>query len=233
MTKTMRRWSMSAIGRDKLKLETVAIPEPGPGEVRVKVSAASLNYRDKLVIETGMGLTLPRAVRSGLRHGRRCRCDRFQRQPLQARRPGDVDHSSRTGSMAGDNGNARTPAYQTTGGFYQGMLADYVVFPQDWFVASPQSLDDARGKHPARRRPHRMVRTDGTRQAQGRLVGAGPGNRRRCAVRAADSQGLRRRCDRDLPQRRQAGTGEGTRRRSWHQQPKRGLGRGRLQAHRR
>ena len=67
MTETMRRWSMPAIGRDNLKLERVAIPEPRPGEIRVKVSAASLNYRDKLVIETGMGADAARSVRSGLR----------------------------------------------------------------------------------------------------------------------------------------------------------------------
>ena len=64
MADTMRRWSMAAIGRDKLKLETVAVPRPGPAEIRVKVSAASLNYRDKLVIETGMGLALPQPCRS-------------------------------------------------------------------------------------------------------------------------------------------------------------------------
>jgi NADPH:quinone reductase-like Zn-dependent oxidoreductase len=44
---------------------------------------------------------------------------------------------------AGDNGTARTPAYKTLGGAYQGVLAEYVVFPEGWFVASPDSLDDA------------------------------------------------------------------------------------------
>ncbi len=142
MTDTMRRWSMPAIGRTNLKLETVAIPEPGPGEVRVKVSATSLNYRDKLVIETGMGLSLPTpfvpasdmagvvdAIGSGV--------TRF--------RPGDrVTSMFKPDWIDGrDNGTARTPAYKTLGGAYQGVLADYVVFPEGWFTASPQSLDDA------------------------------------------------------------------------------------------
>lgn len=142
MTDTMRRWSMPAVGRTNLKLETAAIPEPGPGEVRVKVSAASLNYRDKLVIETGMGLSLPTpfvpasdmagvvdAVGSGV--------TRF--------RPGDrVTSMFKPDWIDGrDNGTARTPAYKTLGGAYQGVLADYVVFPEGWFAASPQSLDDA------------------------------------------------------------------------------------------
>jgi NADPH:quinone reductase-like Zn-dependent oxidoreductase len=40
-------------------------------------------------------------------------------------------------------GSGRVPAYQTLGGFHQGMLADYVVLPEDWLSASPESLDDA------------------------------------------------------------------------------------------
>ncbi|KQS98043.1 MULTISPECIES: zinc-dependent alcohol dehydrogenase family protein [unclassified Rhizobium] len=142
MTKTMRRWSMSAIGRDNLKLETVAIPEPGPGEIRVKVSAASLNYRDKMVIETGMGLTLPQPFTpvsdmAGVIDAIGPGVSRFTAgdRVMSTFKPDWIDGP--------DNGNARTPAYQTTGGTYQGMLADYVVFPEDWFVCSPATLDDA------------------------------------------------------------------------------------------
>jgi NADPH:quinone reductase-like Zn-dependent oxidoreductase len=142
MTETMRRWSMSAIGRDNLKLETVAIPEPGPGEIRVKVTAASLNYRDKLVIETGMGLTLPTPFvpasdMAGVVDGIGSGVTRFK--------PGDrVMSTFKPDWIDGrDNGTARTPAYKTLGGAYQGVLADYVVFPEDWFAASPHSLDDA------------------------------------------------------------------------------------------
>jgi NADPH:quinone reductase-like Zn-dependent oxidoreductase len=39
-------------------LRDVSIPEPGPGEVLVHVAAVSLNYRDKLVIESGRSLTI-------------------------------------------------------------------------------------------------------------------------------------------------------------------------------
>lgn len=59
MAETMQRWTMDALGREHLQLTASAIPQPGPHEVRVKVKAVALNYRDKLVIETGMGLTLP------------------------------------------------------------------------------------------------------------------------------------------------------------------------------
>ena len=49
MTETMQRWTMSALGRESLTLIQEPIPQPGPGEVRVRVNAVALNYRDKMV----------------------------------------------------------------------------------------------------------------------------------------------------------------------------------------
>jgi hypothetical protein len=54
----MRRWEMDGIGRNRLELREAPIPKPGRGEVLVKVTAVSLNFRDKLVIESGVGLPL-------------------------------------------------------------------------------------------------------------------------------------------------------------------------------
>ncbi|MCG8157703.1 alcohol dehydrogenase catalytic domain-containing protein [Brenneria goodwinii] len=54
----MKRWEINAIGRQYLKLNDVPIPGVGPGEVLVKVNAVALNYRDKMVVETGRGLPL-------------------------------------------------------------------------------------------------------------------------------------------------------------------------------
>lgn len=142
MTDTMRRWSMAGIGRDKLKLETVAVPQPGPGEIRVKVSAASLNYRDKLVIESGMGLALPQPFvpasdMAGVVDAVGPGVTRFKPgdRVISTFKPDWID--------AADNGNARVPAYQTLGGVYQGVLAEYVAFPDNWFSAAPESLNDA------------------------------------------------------------------------------------------
>jgi NADPH:quinone reductase-like Zn-dependent oxidoreductase len=39
-------------------------------------------------------------------------------------------------------GSARTPAYRTLGGFFSGVLAEYVALPEQWLVASPITLDD-------------------------------------------------------------------------------------------
>ena len=142
MGETMRQWQMSAIGRANLRLAEVPIPEPKPGEVLVKMGAASLNYRDKLVIETGMGLPLgfPFTPASDL-------------AGTVAATGKDVTRFA-TGDRVISNfipdwldgarpGNARVPHYQTLGGFYPGVLADYVSFPEDWLVQAPKSLDDA------------------------------------------------------------------------------------------
>ncbi len=40
-------------------LENVPTPEPGPGEVRVRVDAASLNRRDQLILTSQYGIQLP------------------------------------------------------------------------------------------------------------------------------------------------------------------------------
>lgn len=142
MGETMRRWEMDAIGRDRLKLNLVPQPSPAPGEVLVKVAAVSLNYRDKLMIETGMGLKLAfpftpgsdlagEVVALGADARRFAIGDRvistFVPNWIDGRRPGA----------------ARPLPYETLGGFYPGVLAEYVAFPEDWFVRAPTTLDDA------------------------------------------------------------------------------------------
>ncbi|RKQ39399.1 alcohol dehydrogenase catalytic domain-containing protein, partial [Enterobacter sp. R1(2018)] len=58
MTQMMQRWTMNAVSRESLTLESVPVPQPAAGEVRVKVAAVSLNYRDKMVIEGSMPIAL-------------------------------------------------------------------------------------------------------------------------------------------------------------------------------
>ena len=55
----MKHWQMNGFGRENLRLAEAQRPEPGRGEVLVKVAAVSLNYRDMLVIENGMGGPVP------------------------------------------------------------------------------------------------------------------------------------------------------------------------------
>jgi NADPH:quinone reductase-like Zn-dependent oxidoreductase len=53
----MRRWILkgSADTIEGLQQETVDMPEPGPGQVRVRMVAASLNYREQLVLSNPGG----------------------------------------------------------------------------------------------------------------------------------------------------------------------------------
>ena len=47
----MKQWELKRFGLDSLQLGEGVVPQPGPGELLVRVSAVSLNYRDKCVIE--------------------------------------------------------------------------------------------------------------------------------------------------------------------------------------
>lgn len=140
MSQSMKSWRMSAVGRDHLELVEVPVPTPEPGEVLVRVHAVSLNYRDKLVIETGMGLPLdfpftPGSDLAGEVVDLGQNVDRFEigDPVISTFAPGWIE-----GRPAGD---ARNPPYKTLGGAHAGVLSEYVAFPQDWFVRSPESLD--------------------------------------------------------------------------------------------
>jgi NADPH:quinone reductase-like Zn-dependent oxidoreductase len=142
MAETMRRWTMDAIGRNRLTLATTPLPRAAPGEILVKVSAVSLNYRDKLVIETGMGLPLtfpfvPASDMAGVVEAIGPGATRFK--------PGDrVISTFSPGWIDGLNvGTARKPPYKTLGGVHPGVLSEYIAFPEDWLSAAPTSLDDA------------------------------------------------------------------------------------------
>lgn len=138
----MQRWQLDRIGREHLALREVPVPTPQRGEVLVKVAAVALNYRDKMVVESGRGLPLTfpftpgsdlagQVVALGAGTSRFAVGDRvistFTPDWLDGTRPGD----------------ARTPAYRTLGGYYPGVLAEYVAFSEEWFVRAPATLSDA------------------------------------------------------------------------------------------
>ncbi|MFD1881662.1 zinc-dependent alcohol dehydrogenase family protein [Paracoccus pacificus] len=142
MPQMMKRWEMNEIGRNALKLHEVQVPEPGPGEVLVKVAAVALNYRDKLVIEAGMGLPLEFPFTPGsdlagtvVALGKNVSRVREGERVIATFAPGWIE-----GAPLGD---ARTPPYRTLGGAYPGVLAEYVAFPEDWLVKAPATLSDA------------------------------------------------------------------------------------------
>lgn len=142
MAETMKRWEMDEIGRQFLELRDVPVPQPARGEVLVKVKAVSLNYRDKMVMENGRGLPLsfpftPGSDMAGSVVAVGQDVDRFD--------VGDAVISTFTPDWKDGtrSGTARTPSYKTLGGYYPGVLAQYIALPADWFVAAPASLDAA------------------------------------------------------------------------------------------
>lgn len=139
---TMRRWEMNGFGRQSLALQTAARPRPAEDEVLVQVMSVALNHRDNWVIDSGRGLPLRfpftlgsdlsgRVVAAGSQVSRFAPGDEvisvFAPEWLDGARPG----------------NARELAYRTLGGFYPGVLAEYVAMKADWLVAKPASLSHA------------------------------------------------------------------------------------------
>ncbi|MFY0254095.1 NAD(P)-dependent alcohol dehydrogenase [Chitinophaga sp. 30R24] len=47
----MKAWRLHAFDLNRLQLDEVPVPVPGPGELLIRVGAVSLNYRDKAIIE--------------------------------------------------------------------------------------------------------------------------------------------------------------------------------------
>jgi NADPH:quinone reductase-like Zn-dependent oxidoreductase len=142
MPKTMKCWTIDEIGSGPLKLSETDVPTPKRGEILVKTSAVSLNYRDRLVLESGMGLPLqfpfvPASDMAGVVKAIGDGARRFKPDDrvISTFAPGWIDDKPL--------GSARHPPYRTLGGFYPGVLSEYVAFPEDWFVAAPASLDDA------------------------------------------------------------------------------------------
>ncbi|OAN36756.1 alcohol dehydrogenase [Mycolicibacterium iranicum] len=133
---------MNSIGRDQLQLREVPVPRPAEGEVLVRVGAVALNYRDKMVVESGrdLPLTFPFTPGSDLAGTVVALGDNAVRFTEGSRVISTFTPDWVDGLRPGD---ARTPAYRTLGGFYPGVLADYVALPQDWLVRAPETLSDA------------------------------------------------------------------------------------------
>ena len=142
MTEMLQRWSMDALGRENLRLTQAPVPQPGPGEVRVRVNAVALNYRDKMVIEGNMPIALtfpftPASDMAGVVDSTGEGVTRFKpgARVISTFSPEWVDGKPK--------GDARNLPYQTLGGYFQGMLSEYVIMRENWLVAAPETLDDA------------------------------------------------------------------------------------------
>lgn len=141
MTQMMKRWQLSSFGAENLYIAEVPLPEPGHDELLVKVSAVSLNYRDKLVLD---GKLLPDHPRmpftpvsdmAGVVVAIGAGVSRFS--------PGNrVTGNFWTQWLEGDAPEDMIRHGRSLGGPLPGMLTEYVVLHENVAVASPTSLSD-------------------------------------------------------------------------------------------
>ena len=134
----MRAWEINAPGVDALGLATRETPEPGPGQVRVKMKANSINYRDLTTIEDPEGRKLPyptvpnsdgAGVISAVGEGSPWSVgDRVASCFFEDWTAGEISAAA----MASALGGAR-----------QGVLAEEVILPADGVIATPAHLSDA------------------------------------------------------------------------------------------
>jgi NADPH:quinone reductase-like Zn-dependent oxidoreductase len=140
MTKSVRRWEISRGGRENLQLAQAAAPNPGPRELLIRASAVSLNSRDKLFLDSGIYAQFPLpftpgSEMAGVVEAVGAGASRF--------RVGDrVLTSFTAGWVDGPPQPRGTDMPQSLGGDLPGVLAEYVVLPEQWVVAAPGSLSD-------------------------------------------------------------------------------------------
>jgi len=132
----MRVWQISSFGIDSLELVERATPQPGPGEVLVKIHAVSLNYRDLMMVKGVYNpkMKLPRipcsdgageveAVGEGVTQWKRG--DRVCGIFMQNWLDGAPTPAKIKGALGGD---------------IDGMLAEYVVLKATGLVRIPEYL---------------------------------------------------------------------------------------------
>ena len=137
----MQRWMLGPDVTDAggLVLEDVAMPEPGPGEIRVRVQAVSLNARDLMILAGPFGRLPGRAVVPG------------SDVAGQVDKVGPGVEDWATGDRIVDlhfrgwvGGPPRPGLKLGLGALDEdGVLAEFVVLPADRVGAAPVTLTDA------------------------------------------------------------------------------------------
>src|SRR5262249_52090522 len=135
MTTTMQKWEITAPGDANLRLVTAAKPSPKPGEILIAVDAVSLNYRERWIIDGGMGNSWEPPLTLGSDVAGRVVAvgDQVTRFAVGDR----VIDNDMVGWLDGDTPPPGSNSFQL------GRLAHYVAAPADWFSAAPRSLDAA------------------------------------------------------------------------------------------
>ena len=134
----MRQFEIAEFGIDRLQLNETETPRPGTGQVLVKMTAASLNFRDLRVVQ---GIYNPR-----LKRPMRPLSDGLG--VVEEVGPG-VERWKKGDRVAGifmqkwiDGPINREKFNSALGGAIQGVLAEYVLFSEDGLISVPPSLND-------------------------------------------------------------------------------------------
>src|SRR5438270_10175597 len=134
----MKQFEIPEFGIDQLQLVDRETPRPGPGQVLVRMRAASLNFRDLRVVQGSYNPRLKRPMRPlsdaagvveevGVGVGRWNKGERVAGIFMQEWIDGPINRDKWNSAL---------------GGAIQGVLAEYVLFSEEGLVSVPSSLTD-------------------------------------------------------------------------------------------
>lgn len=130
---------LEKFGLDGLRPAQRSLAEPGPGQIRVRVGAVSLNYRDLMMI---LGLYNPRQALPLIPCSDGAGMVVAVGEGVTAWRPGDRVMGTFAQDWLDGEVDGRC-GRRTLGGPLDGMLAEEVILPDTGVVRSPDSLTDA------------------------------------------------------------------------------------------
>ena len=135
----MKAWELQGPGGvDEMNLVEKPVPAPGPGQVLVKLKAATINYRDLLTVKGGYGSRqkfplVPLSDGAGVVESVGAGVTRFK--------PGDrVTGSFFEGWLGGEPSEEKMRS--NLGGALDGVLCEYRVWPAAALVRTPEHLSD-------------------------------------------------------------------------------------------
>ena len=133
----MRAMEVVGAGFDQLKLVDRPIPEPGPGEVQVRIKSATLNYRDVLLVQKGNpGGKMPYVPLS-------CACGEVTAVGSGVTRAQVGDRVMPTFFQNWFSGDIPSQeSVRALGGPLDGVAREFACFPQDAVVKAPDQLGD-------------------------------------------------------------------------------------------
>lgn len=135
----MRVWQIEGAGLENLKLGERPAPTPGHGQVRIRVTAASLNYRDLMIANGSYRIgaeypLVPLSDGAGV-------VDAIGEGVTKLKVGDRVTSSFFYGFIDGAQ-TAERNATALGGGLVDGMLAEQVVLPENGVLRTPEHLSD-------------------------------------------------------------------------------------------